>query len=55
MDAINSQLMAGITAESLFGTVATIMPFVIVMIIFSFGWNVARKAIKGASKGKARV
>lgn len=55
MDAINSQLVAGITADTLFGTVGSIMPFIIAMCIFSFGWYVARKAIKGAAKGKARV
>lgn len=55
MTAIANQLTAGITSESLFETVGEIMPFVIVMIVFAFGYRVLRHAVKGASKGKASM
>lgn len=55
MSGIVSQLTTGITSAGLFGTVAEIIPFVIVMIGFAFGYKVLRKAVKGASKGKANI
>lgn len=55
MEDIVTQLTTGITSEGLFGTVAEIIPFVIIMIGFAFGYKVLRKAVKGASKGKASV
>ncbi len=53
MEKIVTQLTTGVTAEGLFGTVSQVFPFVIVMIGFAFGYKVLRKAVKGASKGKA--
>lgn len=55
MEGIVSQLTTGITADGLFGTVADVMPFIILMIGFAFGYRVLRKAVKGASKGKANM
>ena len=55
MAAIVSALTTGITSAGLFGTVAEIMPFVVIMIGFAFGYKVLRKAVKGASKGKAGI
>ncbi len=55
MAGIIEQLKAGITSAGLFGTVSEIIPFVIVMIGFAFGYKVLRKAVKGASKGKANI
>lgn len=55
MEGIVNQLTTGITSEGLFGTVAEVMPFVIIMIGFAFGYRVLRKAVKGASKGKANM
>lgn len=55
MSGIITQLTTGITSAGLFSTVAEIVPFVIVMIGFAFGYKVLRKAVKGASKGKANV
>lgn len=52
---IVSALTEGITQETLFNTVGAVMPFVITMVIFAFGWRVLRKAVKGASKGKANL
>lgn len=55
MQDIVTQLTTGITSEGLFGTVSEIIPFVIIMIGFAFGYRVLRKAVKGASKGKANI
>ena len=55
MQSIVTQLTTGITSAGLFGTVAEVIPFVIVMIGFAFGYRVLRKAVKGASKGKANI
>ncbi len=55
MSSIVSQLTTGITSAGLFGTVSEIIPFVIVMIGFAFGYKVLKKAVKGASKGKANI
>lgn len=55
MTAIVSSLTSGITSAGLFGTVAEIMPFVVIMIGFAFGYKVLRKVVKGASKGKANI
>lgn len=55
MAGIIEQLKSGITSAGLFGTVNEIIPFVIVMIGFAFGYKVLRKAVKGASKGKANI
>lgn len=55
MTGIVSQLTTGITSAGLFGTVSEVMPFVIIMIGFAFGYKVLRKAVKSASKGKANI
>lgn len=55
MQSIVTQLTTGITSAGLFGTVAEIIPFVIIMIGFAFGYKVLRRAIKKASGGKAGV
>lgn len=55
MAGITSQLTSGVTSAGLFGTVSEVMPFVIIMIGFAFGYRVLRKAVKGASKGKANM
>lgn len=55
MSSIVSSLTSGITSSGLFGTVAEIMPFIVIMIGFAFGYKVLRKVVKGASKGKANI
>ena len=42
MQSIVTQLTTGITSAGLFGTVAEIIPFVIVMIGFAFGYKVLK-------------
>lgn len=55
MEAIVTQLTSGITATTLFSTVGLVIPFVMSMVIFSFGWRVLRHAIGAASHGKAGI
>lgn len=54
MAEIISALNTGITSETLFGTVADLMPWVITLTIASLGLYFLRKLIKGAAKGKVR-
>lgn len=54
MTEIVSALNTGITSETLFGTVADLMPWVITLTIASLGLYFLRKLVKGASKGKVR-
>ena len=55
MTGIVSSLTTGITSAGLFGTVEEIMPFIVIMIGFAFGYKVLRKVVKGASKDKAAI
>lgn len=55
MSGIVTQLTSGITSDGLFGTVSEVMPFVIVMIGFAFGYKVLRKAVKSSANGKANI
>lgn len=54
MSEIVTALNTGITSETLFGTVADLMPWVITLTIASLGLYFLRKLVKGASKGKVR-
>lgn len=54
MSEIITALNAGITSETLFGTVADLMPWVITLTIASLGLYFLRKLVKGASKGKVK-
>lgn len=54
MEEIVTSLNTGITSDTLFGTVAELMPFVITLTIAALGLYFLRKLIKGASKGKVR-
>lgn len=54
MTEIVTALNTGITSETLFKTVAELMPWVITLTIASLGLYFLRRLIKGASKGKVR-
>lgn len=54
MEGIVSQLTTGITAETIFGVVGDVMPFVIVMIPIALALYELRKVVKGAAKAKVR-
>jgi len=54
MTEIISALNTGITSETLFGTVADLMPWVITLTIASLGLYFLHKLVKGAAKGKVK-
>lgn len=54
MSEIVTALNTGITSETLFGTVADLMPWVITLTIASLGLYFLRKLVKGAGKGKVK-
>lgn len=45
----------GITSASLWTDVTALVPLIVIVLGFSFGYYVCRKAIKGASRGKVRM
>lgn len=53
MSNVVSALTTGITASTIFGVVADVMPFVIVMIPIALGLKLLRRAIKKAGDGKS--
>lgn len=54
MTEVVSALTSGITAETIFGVVADVIPFVIVIVPVALGLYFLRKLVKGAGKGKVR-
>lgn len=54
MEAVVTALNTGITAETIFGVVADVIPFVVTMVPIALGLYLLRKAVKGAGKGKVR-
>ena len=54
MDSIVTKLNTGVSSSTLFGTVESLMPWVITLIIACLGLHFLRKLIKGASKGKVK-
>lgn len=45
----------GISSATFWGEITPMAPLIIILIGVAFGYNVLRKGIKGASKGKARI
>lgn len=45
---------SGITSSTLWTEVAKIVPWLLIIIPFSFGYNILKKSIKGASRGKVK-
>lgn len=54
MTSIINQLNTGITAQTIFGVVGEIMPWIITLIPIALGLYELRKVVKGASKAKVR-
>lgn len=44
----------GITSSTLWTEVAHIVPLLVILLPFAFGYYVVRKSVKGASKGKVK-
>lgn len=45
----------GITSSTFWGEITPMAPLIVILIGVSFGYNVLRHSIKGASKAKPRV
>lgn len=45
----------GISSATFWGEITPMAPLIVILIGVAFGYNVLRKGIKGASKGKARI
>lgn len=46
---------SGITANSLWSDLTALVPFIVIMFGFAFGYRLLRKAIKSGSKGKVNI
>lgn len=51
MENVISQLNTGITADTLWSSVATVMPFVITTTLFAFGFFLIKKILKKVKHG----
>lgn len=54
MQAFITALTTAITPTVLWGMLADAVPFILVMVLFSLGYHIVRKLVKGASKAKVR-
>lgn len=45
----------GLSSSTFWGEITPMAPVVLILIGVAFGYNVLKKGIKGASKGKARI
>ena len=48
-----NQLTTGLTADTLWGSVSSVMPFVIGVTLFAFGFWLVKKIVKKVRTGKA--
>lgn len=55
MENVVSQLNTGVTASHLWGQIGTMMPFIIAMTLFGFGYYIFKKVIRGTRTGSART
>lgn len=46
---------SGINATSLYGAITPLVPAIVVIAIFVFGWTIFKKLTKGAAKGKLKI
>lgn len=54
MTEVVSALTTGITADTIFGVVADVIPFVVVMVPVALGLMLLRKIVKGSGQGKVK-
>lgn len=45
----------GISASALWADVASMVPFIVIIFSFAFGYRLLRKALKSGSKGKVNI
>lgn len=55
MEDFVSALTANITSANLWGSLAPVVPFVTIGVLFALGLHFTRRAIKGISVGKGRI
>lgn len=55
MEALVTALKAAISSEQMFTNLTALIPVIGGIILFAFTYNIVKKMITGASKGKARV
>lgn len=55
MEAITNSLSDGITATSLAGAIPNVGTALVAIILFSIGFVIFRRFLRGASKAKARL
>lgn len=55
MDGVITALTSGLTADTFFGVVADLVPFIVVMVPIALAVYFLRKLIKGAGKAKVRI
>lgn len=55
MGNVVGQLTTGMSADAMWTAVATVMPFVISIALFAFGYRMVRRVTKSGSKGKANI
>lgn len=54
MEAVITALGTAVSASTIYGVVALIIPFVGAMVLVSLGIRFLRRGVNGASKGKAK-
>lgn len=54
MDAVITALSTGLSPAVLYGVVADLVPWLIVIVPVALGLTFLRRGVKGASKGKAK-
>ena len=54
MSAVITELTTELTPAVFLGTVADLVPFIVVLVPVSLGLHFLRKLVKGAAKGKVR-
>ena len=55
MDAFITALTTAISLDKLWEVFTSAVPFIVIAVLFTFGFTLVRKAIKGVSKGKTRM
>lgn len=55
MDAAVNTLATTVTADSLWSTFGSCVPYIAIVVVVGFGMYLVRRMIKGVSKGKAKI
>ena len=55
MENVVTSLSAGLSANALWGAVGDVMPFVIISVLFGFGFYLVKKVLNKIKKGKGGI